>query len=107
MKKIRLNAKEKDYMRQIGDDAISLRYDLDRRLRNAVLALALSDPKWMSWLEDNIPPHKIGRHHLQLIEVRTRALVLKNYSFLVGRNPIELIFRQDWAFTDRGTLSPG
>jgi hypothetical protein len=106
--KARLNSKERGYLRVIGQEALELRYDYRRRLRNATLALALSDPDWMIWLEKNIPPHEIGRQHLQLVESRARAIVLKHYGLLNMRNEVGwLLFRQDWAFSDSGALSPG
>jgi len=108
MKNSKLKAKERGYLRVMGMEALELRYDYQRRLRNATLALALSDPNWMMWVEKNIPAHKIERCHLQLIESRARALVLKRFGFFTSRKDIGwLIFRPDWAFSDSGALSPG
>lgn len=108
MKKNRLKTREREYLRVMGQEALELRYDYPRRLRNATLALALSDPDWMIWVEQNIPPHKIDRHHLQLVESYARAKVLKRFGFFTSRKEIGwLIFRPDWAFSDSGSLSPG
>lgn len=107
MKKIRLKTLERQYLQVMGTEALELRYNYERRLRNAVLSLALSDPDWMVWVERNIPPHKIGREHLQLVEARARAMVLKAHGFFGRREIGWMIFRPDWAFSDSGNLSPG
>ena len=81
-----------------------LPYDMQRRLRNAVLALVSLDPHWMFWIEKNIPPRKVERHHLQLIEIRARALVLHGYSFAFSDSQrIRMIF-SEMPFNDRGAL---
>lgn len=108
MKSIRLNAKEKAYMRAIGTEALELRFDTRRRFRNAVYALTQMDPRWMIWLEQNLPEDgTFTMRELLLVEARARAFVLKAHGYL-GRLQIGfLIFRHDWAFTDEGNLSPG
>lgn len=108
MKNIRLNSTERAYLHVMGIEALELRYNYQRRLRNATLALALSDPDWMIWVEKNIPPHKIERCHLQLVESRARAITLKRFGIFTSRATIGwLVFRPDWTFSDSGSLSPG
>jgi len=104
----RQRAKEKALLREMGNDTLELRYDVARRFRNAVYALATMDPKWMVWVEENLPSDGVIRlRELMLVEARARAMVLRAHGYL-GRQCIgDLIFRKDWAFTDRGSLSPG
>lgn len=109
-KRSRLNAKERTALRDMADDVIDLRYNQARRLRNAILALALYDPRWMTWVEQELPDNLAECFRLQtmlLIEARARAIALKPYQFFHREQIGWLIFRHDWAFTDRGTLSPG
>lgn len=108
MRKLRLSAKERAYMQELGSATLELRYDHERRLRNALLCLAQDDPCWMIWLEKNFKPHQaIGKKELLLIEARAHIRVLRHYSYL-GRQKIgEMVFRHDWFFTDNGSLSPG
>jgi len=108
-RKIRLSAREKNYMRAIGTDALELRYDYERRLRNALLCLAKSDPQWMMWLYENFKPRQcIGMTELLMIEARARCLVLSGYGIYKDRQHIGwLLFRHDWPFTDNGSLSAG
>lgn len=91
----------------LADDFPALKNDLHRRLRNAVLALALSDKNWMIWLEEEIDPETmLFESMLQLIESRARAITLKSYGYLGNYHISEFIFR-DWPFTDSGDLSHG
>ena len=108
MRSNRLNQKERMYLQSIGSAALELRYDYERRLRNALLCLAQCDPHWMQWLEKNFTPHQqIGRKELLMIEARARHIVLRAHGYF-GRMYIgEMIFRHDWPFTDSGALSPG
>lgn len=97
-------------MRHLRDEALELRQDKDRRIRNAVLCMALHDPRWMIWVERNLPrrfDECLNPQAMMLIEARARAVALKPYSYFHNRFIGWLIFRHDWAFTDRGTLSPG
>ena len=108
MKKIRLSANEKRRFQKIGEDAIDLRYNWPRRFQNALLCLTLSDPHWITWIEREIDPEKMSLPNMtRLIEARARLIILKPYGYF-GRKCIgNYIFRDDWAFTDRGNLSPG
>lgn len=104
----RLNSKERDVLRMMGEDALDLRYNWPRRLRNALLCLATSDKHWMMWVERELDPESMTIQEMtRLIEARARLIVLKPYSYF-GRKIIgDFIFRDDWAFTDRGNLGPG
>jgi hypothetical protein len=104
----RLSFKEREYMREMGEGVFDLRLDRPRRLRNALLCLAQSDPHWMTWLEKNFKPHQtIRERDLLLIEARARAIVLRSYNFF-GRLSIgEIVLRHNWPFNDNGSLSPG
>jgi len=95
-------------MRVIGEGVLALRYDWERRLRNALLCLVLSDPRWMHWVDREIDTEAMTLQEMtRLVEARARLIVLKPHSFF-GRNIIgDMIFRDDWAFTDRGNLGPG
>jgi hypothetical protein len=108
MKSYRLNAKERTYMQAMGESALELRFDYLRRFRNAVYAISQMDQRWMIWVEQNLPENGMIRmRELLLVEARARTLVLKAHGFF-GRKYIgDLIFRQHWAFTDSGSLSPG
>lgn len=89
------------------DNSPELRFNLQWRLRNAVLALALNDKNWMIWLEKEVDPKEMEfRTMLQLIESRARALTLKHYHYYSAYHIGEFIFT-DWPFTDSGNLSPG
>ena len=107
MKRYRLNQQERQWMKDMGTDALFLRHDWRRRLRNALIALAGSDPAWMVWLESEIDPDVMDVIGItRMVEARARTLVLRRHSFL-GRLTIgDLIFR-DWPFGDDGALTPG
>lgn len=104
----RLNAKERAVLRDLGTEALDLRFDHARRFRNAVYALAQMDPQWMIWVEENLPSDGTFRmRELILVESRARAFVLKVHGWLGRKCVGELVFRENWPFTDRGSLSPG
>lgn len=108
MRRSRLNAKERATLRNMGDEVIQLQNDWPRRLRNALLCMALSDPRWMMWVEREIDEESMPLQEItRLIEARARILVLKAHRYF-GRQCIgNYIFRDDWVFTDRGNLGPG
>lgn len=98
--------------RVIEQESLELKSDHLRRFRNALLALALSDPHWMTWIERELPPRMDELCEdldiwLMLVEGAARWRVLAGYGFFHNRLISHLIFRHDWSFTDRGTLSPG
>ena len=108
MRRSRLNAKERSTLRSMGDEVIQLQNDWQRRLRNALLCMALSDTQWMVWVEHEIDVESMSLQEItRLIEARARILVLKAHHYF-GRQCIgNYIFRDDWVFTDRGNLGPG
>jgi hypothetical protein len=105
-------AAKREAFRLIASETLDLKADRSRRFRNAILSLVLSDPRWMMWVERTLPPHieEIDEDidiWLILVEAAARWRVLAAYGFFYNRTVCHLIFRHDWAFTDRGTLSPG
>ena len=110
MKRLRLSADGRAALRQMGSERLILRSDSFIRFRNALLALALTDPHWMIWVEENLPNDITLCTHpwiLHMLESVARYHVLKHYRFFHRDEIGWLIFRHDWPFTDRGTLSPG
>lgn len=85
------------------DDYLSLRYDWERRLRNALLALSQCDRQWMIWVEREINRRWGLKRITCLVEARARSLVLKQYSRLYTS---ELIF-SNIPFSDEGNLLSG
>jgi hypothetical protein len=104
---MRILKRDREILRAMKFEYIDLRYDYARRLRNALLCLAQSDPDWMIWVEREIKPRWSLQRITRLVEARARTLVLKQYSFFHRQNISDLIFRDGWFFTDRGSLSPG
>jgi len=105
-------AHRREAFRLIGAERLELRENRLRRFRNALLALTLSDPNWMLWAERNLPPRMDEIEQdleiwLMLIEAAARWRVFAAYGFFHNKTIGYLLFRHDWAFTDRGTLSPG
>jgi hypothetical protein len=105
-------ATKREAFRLIASETLDLKANRLRRFRNAILSLALSDPRWMIWVERTLPPHieEICEDidvWLMLVEAAARWRVLAAYGFFHNRTICHLVFRRDWAFTDRGTLSPG
>lgn len=86
----------------IFDDGISL--DEGRRLRNALLALALLDPGWMWWVEKNIPKWAGLTWKRRMIERRARVLSARRYGFILGWGQRLNIIFSDLYFTDDGNL---
>lgn len=99
----RLSRLEKARREWIGRDEFDLRNNWPRRLRNALLALANSDQKWMIWVEREVNLRWDIQRITRLVEARARALYLKHYPDL---NRTCLIFR-DTPFSDTGALKPG
>ena len=81
----------------------NIQSDDARRLRNAVLAMALMDRGWMWWVERNIP-RRADLHSRRIwVERRARVLVANNYGSL-GRGTWLAIVESDYYFTDDGNL---
>lgn len=108
LKRSRLTTKEKRYLQDIGGEVMDLRHDWERRFRNAVLSLALNDPRWMMFIQREVKPDEMDLKEMtRLVEARARLIMLKPYNYF-GRSCVgSYIFRDDWPFTDRGSLSPG
>ncbi len=109
MKRSRLRATERGTLRAMGEAALLLREDYPWRLRNALLALALSNPRWMVIVEEMLPRRlsQVTRADVQAVESLARWCVLLGYSFFCREKICGMVFRDDWAFTDAGVLSPG
>lgn len=107
MRKIRLNASDRAVLRRM-DSELDHRDNWQRRFENALLALALSDPKWIMFVEREIDPDKMSLIEMtRVIESRARHVFIRPHGYF-GRKCIgNFIFRDDWLFTDRGTLGPG
>ena len=103
----RLIKREKETLREVSQPYLETRYNWERRLQNALLALANSDPQWMIWVEKNVNLRWSLPRITRLIEAYTRARFLKPHGYFGRQQISSLIFRDDWCFTDRGTLSPG
>ncbi len=107
----KLNDQQRGWMEDMAIDVRCLREDWPRRLRNALLALAGLDPRWMIWVDQNILPSWLTPYPRDVWEVQTarmieahaRALLLKRYGYLGCRDIGDLIFR-DWPFGDDGNL---
>ncbi len=82
----------------------TLPYDFERRLKNAMLVLATLDAQWIIWIEKNIPAHTVDRHHLQLIEIRARALAIRGYRTIFSEGQQIGIVFSEMPFNDRGAL---
>lgn len=113
MPKLKLKAAaRREAFRQLEAEMLELKADRLRRFRNALLTVALTDPHWMTWVERELPPRIDELCEdldiwLMLVEGAARWRVLVGYGFFHNRTVTHLIFRPDWSFTDRGTLSPG
>lgn len=107
MKKIKLNASQRSTLRHLPTEHY-YQDDWERRLQNSLLALALSDPQWMMFVEREINTETMSLQEIvRLIEARARDRILKGFRFALSKNIGQYIFRDNWLFTDRGTLSPG
>ena len=82
----------------------SLRYDDQRRLRNALLALADLDPGWMAWIERNIPKELQLRYTRVQIERHARLLVVRRYAGMFGNHIANALTYSDLYFNDDGSL---
>lgn len=107
---MRLNKSDRQKIKIIRSDALDLRHDEQRRLRNALLALSVLDVSWLSWLERETPRRLPVRPDrlislTRLVEARTRLVLLKRYQFL--RFSMSGIMGRDWPFDDNGNLTPG
>lgn len=113
MPKMKLkSAAKREAFRRLEADMLDLKENHKRRFRNAILCLAQCDPRWMTWVDRTLPPHmdEIAADFdtwLMLVEAAARWRVFAAYGYFHNATISHLLFRHDWAFTDRGTLSPG
>ena len=111
MKRVPAGAR-RQFFRGLELEALELRWDVVRRFRNAILCLALSDPRWMVWVEANLPRRldevtEDAELWLTLVEAAARWRVLRAYNFFHRSRVAGLVFRADQPFTDGGALSAG
>lgn len=105
-----LNRQEKADWRSklVEDDAAgrSLQADMPRRLRNALYALQELDPRWMAWIERELPRRIQDLPAVtRLVEARARTLLMGRHHFFDLPKIGGLLFSDDWLFTDRNTLT--
>ena len=106
MKKKVLNAAQRSTLRHLQTEHY-YKDNWERRLRNSLLALSLSDPQWMIFVEREIDVVSMSLPEIvRLIEARARDRVLKAYRFLLSKNTGSYIFRDNWLFTEQGNLGP-
>jgi hypothetical protein len=103
--KSRLKSNERAALREMGRDVLALRYDWHRRLRNALLALAMMDPGWMAWAEADIDEQRMSVQAItRLVEGRAGACVLKHHQWLGRARAGALLFDNGFMFNDRGDM---
>lgn len=85
----------------IVDD--NIRFDDERRLRNALLALKDLDPGWKKWLAKNVKSNLPLQERRVLVERQARSLSMRNFSFL-GPGVTQIVIDSDYYFTDDGNL---
>lgn len=81
-----------------------------RRLRNALIAMASMDPRWMIWLENKLPKEmrRIDAYHLHLVETRAKSLLVNKYSSIFTDGMRSAIIASDKLFfNDTGNLVEG
>jgi hypothetical protein len=108
---MRLKKTDRQKLGVIREYATDLQLDEERRLRNALTALALADVGWLAWLERETPPRLPANRDkfislTRLVEARARVVVLTRYRAII-RIPLSRVIERDWAFDDNGCLTPG
>ncbi len=106
MKRIRLNQRERTWMNTFAVEAISLREDWQRRLRNALIALSSMDPAWMIWVDQHIASPCHVPAAARAVEVRARELLLQRYNSMSPSLRRDLV-NGDLPFSDEGNLISG
>lgn len=101
MKKI--SARPKHISSKIAPAFDDIKFDDERRLQNALKALADMDPNWEAWLVGAAPVDLTLGERRRLVERQARTLVARRYSFL-GDGLIQRIIDSDFYFTDTGSL---
>lgn len=100
---MRITKRDREILRGLRDEYIDLKYNHARRLRNALLALASADPRWMAWVEREVDPRWSLERQMRLVEARARTLFAQGYVDLRRSS----IYFNDTPFSDRGSLLPG
>ena len=103
----KLTARERALFRTFGDHTAELRADDHARLRNALRALVAADPRWLTWVERNLPGRlsKFTRAELQILETRVRAIVLKRYAKIFSEGQITtMLFDYSLPFNASGAM---
>jgi hypothetical protein len=101
MRKMTVKPRKSRLKISVFDDGI--RDDDERRLRNALFAMANMDPSWMWWVEKNIPKWEGLTWKRRMIERQARILSAKHYCFLGWGYQLSVIY-SDYYFTDDGHL---
>jgi hypothetical protein len=101
MQKITVKPKKIKQKIPLFDDEI--RFNMARRLRNALLALAYLDPGWMYWVERNIPKTMNMLPKTRQIERQARLKLAGYYKFL-GSGAQSAMIYSDFYFKDNGDL---
>lgn len=102
----KLTRREKIYLQEVDIEKESLRNDPERRLRNALCALASMDKAWMIWVETHVPVESDTYMAMRLVEMRARELVMCGYRYL-GESVIKQIIGGNRPFGNDGTLLQG
>ncbi len=101
----RLNRSERDLLRCLSSVTLFLRDDWHRRLRNALMVLALQDPGWMSWIEAEIDPARMSMQSITvLVEARAKASIMQRYAWFGRSGAAHLLFYANYYFGDTGNL---
>jgi hypothetical protein len=101
MRKLSVKPKRITHKMPEVDDGIA--FDDQRRLRNALVALAEMDPAWMIWVERHVPKRTSTKITRMIVERRARQLSARVYSFL-GPGFARGLTDSDCYFTDDGNL---
>jgi len=99
----RLSVKTRRIAKKIGITDDGLMRDDERRLRNALIALASLDPGWMWWVERNLSKSLPFPQKRQWVERQARLLLTRNYQFTGCGIKLGIIYGDYW-FTDEGDL---
>ena len=93
--------------KELGVDESNLRTNWPRRLRNALISLAANDPKFIYWIDLQLPKRITGEN-LQTItstvERRAKILMFKGYRGLFSWN---CFVYSNTPFNDEGNLLAG
>lgn len=106
MKRIRLNKQQRGWMNDMTSQMMELQQNWQRRLRNALIALAAMDPSWMIWVEQNIASPCHVPSAARAVERRARELLAQGYRHL-GETTVCNIIDGDLPFSDNGNLLSG